>query len=291
LRVKTAMNKLNPRNSQSLGKSVLRLIPIVGLVVPMAIAAIPNSAAAQFVPIETTTDPASTSQPSTQVPTSSDPVTQAQRFFCQNKGGQYLVMYQPKSQPNKFYAWAAPSAMGDGWSPERRCTEISRRLESYRPDGLVEMQTGTENGYNVICVTTEKNNGCRIVLTVPTGQDPLTTRDRVFANLATADTGQDTTAVNTYVGRNRGRAAVHSGEIDLSSITSVLNTVLSPNQGSTRTSTGYPTTTYPSTSSYRQGIYLKPFLDPSDGGTGSALTGGSTSNGNGRRFNRGTFLR
>lgn len=267
----------------------------MSLVVPMAISTVANPAHAQFIPIETTP---STTQPSSQIPTgqpSNDPVTQAQRFYCQNRNGQYLVMYQPKSQPNKYYAWAAPSAMGDGWSPERRCTEISRRLESYRPDGLVEMRTGTENGYNVICVTTENNNACRIVLTVPQGQDPTTTRDRVFSNLTVADSGQDTTAVNTYVGRgsrNNGRTAVHSGEIDLSSISNVLTTVLSGNGGSSRSTTTRTTaSTYPAPANYRNGIYLKPFLDPSDGGTGSALTGGSSSNGNGRRFNRGVLYR
>jgi hypothetical protein len=289
------MNKLNQQPSQSLSKSILRLIPMMSLVVPMAISTVANPAHAQFIPIETTP---STTQPSSQIPTgqpSNDPVTQAQRFYCQNRNGQYLVMYQPKSQPNKYYAWAAPSAMGDGWSPERRCTEISRRLESYRPDGLVEMRTGTENGYNVICVTTENNNACRIVLTVPQGQDPTTTRDRVFSNLTVADSGQDTTAVNTYVGRgsrNNGRTAVHSGEIDLSSISNVLTTVLSGNGGSSRSTTTRTTaSTYPAPANYRNGIYLKPFLDPSDGGTGSALTGGSSSNGNGRRFNRGVLYR
>ncbi|MEE3717983.1 COP23 domain-containing protein [Tumidithrix elongata RA019] len=269
----------------------------MSLAVPLAIAPVANPALAQFIPVET--DPASTSpstspnttQPSSQTAANSGSLDQ--RFYCQNNGGQYVVMYQPKSQPGKFYAWAAPAAMGDGWSPERRCAEISRRLESYRPDGLVEMRTSTENGYNVICATTEKNTACRIVLTVPVGQDPISTRDRVFANLSTADTGQSTTAVNTYVGGNRGRTAVHSGEIDLSSISNVLSTVLSTNRGSSRT-TSYPSypapTNYPAPTSYRDGIYLKPFLDPSDGGTGSALVGNASPS-NGRRFNRGNFLR
>lgn len=261
----------------------------MSLAVPLAIATVASPALAQFIPVET--DPASTSSPSTS-PSTTQPSSQTaansgtldQRFYCQNNGGQYVVMYQPKSQPGKFYAWAAPAAMGDGWSPERRCAEISRRLESYRPDGLVEMRTSTENGYNVICATTEKNSACRIVLTVPVGQDPISTRDRVFANLSTADTGQSTTAVNTYVGGNRGRRAVHSGEIDLSSISNVLSTVLSTNRGSSSTPS------YPAPTSYRDGIYLKPFLDPSDGGTGSALVG-NVSPSNGRRFNRGNFLR
>lgn len=144
------------------------------------------------------------------------------RFSCQVQNGQHVVMYHPKSQPGKSFPWAIPSNMGGGWSADRRCQEISRRLEAYRPDGLLEMRTSTENGYNIVCATTEKNPTCRIVFTVPPNQDPTATRDRVFANLTTADSGQQTTGVNTLVGSNR----------------------LTPHS-----------------------LYLKPFLDPSDGGT------------------------
>ena len=63
------------------------------------------------------------------------------RFFCQFTRGQYTVMYAPKSRPNEAFPWAIPQALGGGWSPELRCLEISRRLERYRPDGLLELQT------------------------------------------------------------------------------------------------------------------------------------------------------
>lgn len=181
-----------------------------------------------------------------------------QRFVCQNQGGTPVVVYQPQSQPNGVFPWAAPAAMGGGWSSERRCQEISRRLESYRPDGLVELQTSIENGYNTICATTERNPSCRIILTVPVGQDPIVTRDRVFSNLITADGGQQTTAVNTY--RSRSPRPL-LGDLDLG-----LPGILSQ----------------PSVlPSFRSGIDLRPFLDPSDGGTGAALYAP------GRRFPRG----
>ena len=167
--------------------------------------------------------------------------------------------------------------MGDGWSPEKRCNEISRRLELYRPDGLLEMKTSIENGYNVICATTDKNSACRIVLTVPNGQDPIATRDRVFGNLATADSGQATTAVNTYRGRDRSLNDI-TGDlglgIDLRGINGVLGSVLSPSR---------------TVSNVRSGnLYLKPFLDPSDGGTGASLANNGFTSG-GRRLNPDNF--
>jgi hypothetical protein len=190
-----------------------------------------------------------------------------QRFSCQAQSGQYTVMYQPKSQQGQFYAWAVPSVMGGGWSSQRRCNEISRRLEQYRPDGLVEMQTGIENGYNVICVTTDKNPACRIVLTVPVGADPNNIRDRVFANLTTADSGQSTVGVNTFVEGNRS---------------STLNSLFGISTGiSTGISKGTPKSKF-----RNNGIDLKPYLDAADGGTATEL---GTPTSKGLRFSPSRF--
>jgi hypothetical protein len=178
-------------------------------------------------------------------------ITSSTRFACQSIDGQYTVMYYPQSQPGQAYAWATPTELGGGWTEERRCNEISRRLESYRPDGLLEMQTGVENGYNTICVTTQQDASCRIVLTVPPGQDPLVTRNRVFENLAVADRGQQTDSVTTFTGGDDGilNRIGEALDIDL--------------PGSRRSN--------PSTDS----INLRPFLDQADGGTGTRLQGGT----------------
>ncbi|MGV0025996.1 COP23 domain-containing protein [Phormidesmis priestleyi] len=174
------------------------------------------------------------------------------RFACQTMNGQPTVMYQPESQPSQAFPWAVPSTLGGGWDSARRCSEISRRLEAYRPDGLVEMKTGVENGYNTICVTTDRVPSCRIVLTVPPGQDPVSTRDRVFQNLTVADSGQQTQGVVTFGETSNGI---------LGQIGQVLGI-------------GRRNTTRPSV---RSGdINLKPFLDRRDGGTGERLSGGVT---------------
>lgn len=176
------------------------------------------------------------------------PREQDVRFSCEFSNGDYMVMYSPRSQPGQRYAWAKPSTMGGGWSAQRRCAEISRRLEFYRPDGLEEMRTSTENGYNVVCVTTEENPACRIVLTVPPGQDPVLTRDRVFENLTIADNGDRTTAVNTFRGN----------ETDL--IRQIGESLNLPGLSRRRSSAA---------------INLRPFLDPADGGTGGRLRNNS----------------
>ncbi|NEQ44794.1 MAG: hypothetical protein F6K00_15015 [Leptolyngbya sp. SIOISBB] len=167
------------------------------------------------------------------------------RFTCEMNNGQPTVMYAPVSQPGNLYAWATPEDMGSAWPAERRCTEISRRLEMYRPDGLLELQTGLENGYNTVCVTTEANASCRIVFTVPQGQDPVITRDRVFDNLVLADQGQTTQGVTTFT----------EGDTLLDDIGEAL---------------GFPNRTSSPLNGNR-GINLQPFLDAADGGTGTQL--------------------
>ena len=176
------------------------------------------------------------------------------RFRCQASNGQYTVVYLPESQPNQAYAWATPTALGGGWTPQKRCEAISSRLESYRPDGLLEMQTGIENNHNVVCVTTEKDPNCRIIFTVPPGQDATLTRDRVFENLTIADSGQQTQGVSTFTDNGRNTP-----------LPNALGQLLGVDLSTTGNQNNWPN---------RSGnLNLKPFLDPADGGTGTMLRG------------------
>ncbi|BAZ49363.1 hypothetical protein NIES4103_19750 [Nostoc sp. NIES-4103] len=184
--------------------------------------------------------------------TSTSPtVVSGTRFVCQPYNGQYTVMYQPQSQPGRYFPWATPARLGGGWDEESRCVAIASRLESYRPDGLQELQTGFLNNQNIVCVTTEANPSCRIVLTVPPGKDVYTVRNNVFQNLLAADSGQETIGVNTYTNR-RGTA---------------VNDIY--NLGRTLLGSGNNRVT-----SSKSGINLKPFLDPKDGGTAKKLQNG-----------------
>ncbi|KJH72456.1 COP23 domain-containing protein [Aliterella atlantica] len=193
------------------------------------------------------------------------------RFGCQSYNGEYTVMYFPESQPEQAFPWATPASLGGGWNSQRRCNEIARRLELYRPDGLVELTTDVENGYNTICVTTEQVPTCRIVLTVPPGQDPIVTRDRVFENLTVADSGGQTEGVYTYRG-GRGNSQVDR----------LLNVGRSVLGGKKQFSA--------------KSINLRPFLDRADGGTGAKLSNGipakksgATPARNNRKLNPGSF--
>ena len=84
--------------------------------------------------------------PDVESTTESSQVPTEARFECQISNGEYTVMYLPENQPESAYVWATPGEMGGGWTAEKRCFTISERLESYRPEGLAELQVGMENG-------------------------------------------------------------------------------------------------------------------------------------------------
>ncbi|GAB4527872.1 MAG: hypothetical protein Tsb0014_08890 [Pleurocapsa sp.] len=173
------------------------------------------------------------------------------RFMCENVNGEYTVMYYPESQPDRGYPWAIPSQMGGNWSPQRRCNEITRRFESYRQDGLLEMSTGVVNNLDVICVTTQVDpTDCRLLLTIPPGQDPQLTRNLIFENLIIADDGQQTDGVYTFGDREKPKDVLN----EVGEIIGVA--------GGDSNDDGKST----------DDIDLRPFLDPADGGTGTQLT-------------------
>ena len=172
------------------------------------------------------------------------------RFTCELNNGEYTVTYYPESQPDQPYPWAIPSALGGGWTPERRCNEITSRFETYRQDGLLELSTGVENGYNTICVTTQLDPAdCRLILTVPPGQDPQLTRDLIFDNLIVADDGQQTQGVYTF-----GESQPQGNILD------EVGKVIGGANNNSRSENSSP-----------EAINLQPFLDPADGGTGQQL--------------------
>ena len=109
-------------------------------------------------------------------------------------------MYYPQNQDRRTYPWAVPSGLENGWMARRRCNEISRRLGMYRPDGLLKLKTGRENNYDTICVTTQQDRSCRIILTIPPGKNSDITRNKIFQTLTAAEEGQlYTQGVNAFI--------------------------------------------------------------------------------------------
>ena len=99
-------------------------------------------------------------------------MTKTDRFSCELRQDTnkevWTVMYDndDKKQP-----WLGiVITMGGGWSPERRCQEIERRLENFREDGLVSL--GYRDDPNtpqqqVLCVKTKSSGeNCPLLMTL-----------------------------------------------------------------------------------------------------------------------------
>jgi hypothetical protein len=175
------------------------------------------------------------------------------RFMCESMNNQSTVTYHPVDRPGDRYPWAVPSTMGTNWNAVTRCNTIASRLEQYRRDGLKELRTEVKNQYDTVCVTTEKNSECRIVFTIPKGQDAISTRDSVFRNLTMADSGQTTTGVNTFAEGNNNLG--------------ILGNILPKIGNNSGINAPNPVRATPSQDS----IDLRPFLSTQDGGTATKL--------------------
>jgi hypothetical protein len=201
------------------------------------------------------TDVYGPSTPKTAVPSSGQA-----RFMCEYVNSKYTVTYHPIDRPGQYYPWAVPANMGGGWTASKRCSEIARRLELFRRDGLKDLRTEQKNNYDTVCVTTERSDECQLVFTVPPGKDAIATRDSVFRNLTMADSGQQTQGVNTYTATGSGM--------------DIFDNILP--KGTTPSFTGGGSiggiNTQPTVGrKNRDAIDLRPFLSTTDGGTGSQL--------------------
>ena len=101
------------------------------------------------------------------------------RFSCElrrdTERGEYVwtVMYDDGNKKQPWLGMVIP--MGGVWTPERRCQEIEKRLESFREDGLVSL--GYRDDPNtpqqqVLCVKTKlSGESCPLLMTLDVGTD------------------------------------------------------------------------------------------------------------------------
>lgn len=78
--------------------------------------------------------------------------------------------------------WTSNAFDGSGWTPERRCQEVSQRFESYRQQGrLAYITTGRINSLPVICTAASDGGACDgLLYTLKPGQDPTLALRRLF---------------------------------------------------------------------------------------------------------------
>jgi len=106
----------------------------------------------------------------------------AQNFVCSSVGGVPTTtasMADGRSVP--VIRWTSSAFDGAGWTPERRCQEVSSRFSTYHRGRLNYITTGRINGLPVICTAASNGGPCDgLLYTLKPGQNATATLRNLF---------------------------------------------------------------------------------------------------------------
>jgi hypothetical protein len=83
------------------------------------------------------------------------------------------ISWSPAGDKRALIQWV--KQMDSHWTPEKRCQEVSRRMQEASNAGTMQYITnGKMNGQRVICSATEVNGDCKnLLMTLRSGDKPL----------------------------------------------------------------------------------------------------------------------
>lgn len=119
--------------------------------------------------------------------TASPSPSQAQapaKFACQSiQGVPTTVARNKRGQWVPIIQWVSQAFAAEGWTPERRCQEVSSRFNQFYASGQLKYITsGRMNGLPVVCVTPQEAGGCSGQLyTLKPFQNPAETVRKLIA--------------------------------------------------------------------------------------------------------------
>ncbi len=103
----------------------------------------------------------------------------AKEYFCgTSKGVPATIARTSKGAEVAMIQFKSEHFSDSGYTPERRCKEVSQRFDSLNRQGLLRlsyMTTGRKNGQNIICVAREQGAPCMsegMLFTLRPGRDP-----------------------------------------------------------------------------------------------------------------------
>lgn len=105
-------------------------------------------------------------------------------FWCAMSSGAPATLYQNRQGGvEPWIYWTSDAFSDSGYTPERRCQEVSSRLETYRRNRQLQFITvGRINNQRVICTASQINGRCEnLIYTLKAGQDPIATLYNLLA--------------------------------------------------------------------------------------------------------------
>ena len=107
----------------------------------------------------------------------------ASSIFCMNADGVPSTVVKTKTGKHvPIIYWKSEAFSGAGWTPERRCQEVSARFQQYHSSESLEyITTGRMNGLPVICVAKSDGGACAgLLYTLKPGQNATATLKQLF---------------------------------------------------------------------------------------------------------------
>lgn len=107
----------------------------------------------------------------------------ASSISCMDANGVPATVVSTKSGKRvPIIYWKSTTFSGSGWTPTRRCQEVSARFQDYHQSGMLNfITTGRMNGLPVICVSKTNGGGCAgLLYTLKPGQNATATLQKVL---------------------------------------------------------------------------------------------------------------
>ncbi|MFN9631294.1 MAG: COP23 domain-containing protein [Cyanobacteriota bacterium] len=149
----------------------------------------------------------------------------AQGFVCSTLSGvptTLATMADGKQIP--VIRWTSKVFDGAGWTPERRCQEVSARFDLLNRQGrLTYLTTGRINGQPVICTAPSNGGGCDgLLYTLKPGQNATTTlRDLLDVRLKAREPLYETNG-RLYVSMDELLATPPSSGVDAAPVSNTI---------------------------------------------------------------------
>jgi hypothetical protein len=108
---------------------------------------------------------------------------EARSFVCSTAAGAPATNVVTQSgQQVPLIRWTSGVFNGAGWTPERRCQEVSGRFDTYFRQGRLDfITTGRMNGLPVICTARRNGGPCDgLLFTLKPGQNATHTLQELF---------------------------------------------------------------------------------------------------------------
>ena len=72
------------------------------------------------------------------------------------------IAWVPERQGHvRFIGWKSEYFAKGGWTPQKRCQEVSKKFQEFQESGRLEnLTTGKNNGYSVVCAVANNEQSC-----------------------------------------------------------------------------------------------------------------------------------